>query len=369
MKGFTLIELLAVIVILAVIALIATPIVLSIINDTKEQAVVRSAEFYVDAVENKIMQENMKLGGKLNPKECIVSTDGNITCDGTPLEIEVNGDKPDSGSITFDRGRVTGIKLTFGERKVVMNANGELVFGEIKIVTNKDEELVLVNPQPCKLIQGESNEIGSKYECEVKNGKKYNFYVLSKDLDGTTNLIMERNICEDGSLATEENKCLVPGINQTDYENAGGENWSSGDEHKYGPTTAMAYLNNATNNWYNIPNLDTTYDDESGNFTNFVLTGKARLPYHSELNSVGCEDDIEFSCPLWMADYLLDAKYDFGTIYQQNPIDGIYGYWTLSSLSGSSFSMWVGYYPGNASLTDIVNDQWFGVRPVINIKL
>ena len=47
MKGFTLVELLAVIVILAVIALIATPIVLSIINDTKESAVIRSAEMYV----------------------------------------------------------------------------------------------------------------------------------------------------------------------------------------------------------------------------------------------------------------------------------------------------------------------------------
>ena len=34
-KGFTLIELLAVIVILAIIALIATPIVIDIINDTK----------------------------------------------------------------------------------------------------------------------------------------------------------------------------------------------------------------------------------------------------------------------------------------------------------------------------------------------
>ena len=42
-NGFTLIELLAVIVILAVIALIATPIVLGIINDSKESAILRSA--------------------------------------------------------------------------------------------------------------------------------------------------------------------------------------------------------------------------------------------------------------------------------------------------------------------------------------
>ena len=37
-KGFTLIELLAVIVILAVIALIATPLIMNVINDAKKSA-------------------------------------------------------------------------------------------------------------------------------------------------------------------------------------------------------------------------------------------------------------------------------------------------------------------------------------------
>lgn len=50
-KGFTLIELLAVIVILAIIALIATPIILGIINDSRESAKERSAELVVNSVE------------------------------------------------------------------------------------------------------------------------------------------------------------------------------------------------------------------------------------------------------------------------------------------------------------------------------
>ena len=53
-NGFTLIELLAVIVILAIIAVIAVPIVLNIINDSKESAVLRSADFYLDGVETSI---------------------------------------------------------------------------------------------------------------------------------------------------------------------------------------------------------------------------------------------------------------------------------------------------------------------------
>ena len=50
-KGFTLIELLAVIVILAIIALIATPIILGIINDARNEARQRSAEAVTHAVE------------------------------------------------------------------------------------------------------------------------------------------------------------------------------------------------------------------------------------------------------------------------------------------------------------------------------
>ena len=51
-KGFTLIELLAVIVILAVIALIATPVIAGIINDSKRSALESEAKTVVSAVDN-----------------------------------------------------------------------------------------------------------------------------------------------------------------------------------------------------------------------------------------------------------------------------------------------------------------------------
>ena len=59
-KGFTLIELLAVIVILAIIAVIAVPIVLNIIDETKNNAGLRSAEMYVKAAELSIAQSTLK---------------------------------------------------------------------------------------------------------------------------------------------------------------------------------------------------------------------------------------------------------------------------------------------------------------------
>ena len=62
-KGFTLIELLAVIVILAIIALIATPVILGIINDARESAKERSAELVVSTVQRDYLAAYTKNGG------------------------------------------------------------------------------------------------------------------------------------------------------------------------------------------------------------------------------------------------------------------------------------------------------------------
>ncbi len=51
-KGFTLVELLAVIVILAIIALIATPIIIGVVNDARKESAKRSVEGYAKALES-----------------------------------------------------------------------------------------------------------------------------------------------------------------------------------------------------------------------------------------------------------------------------------------------------------------------------
>ena len=61
-KGFTLIELLAVIVILAVIALIVTPIVTGIIAQAKESANARSVEGHIKNVEYAMLEAAFKDG-------------------------------------------------------------------------------------------------------------------------------------------------------------------------------------------------------------------------------------------------------------------------------------------------------------------
>lgn len=108
-KGFTLIELLAVIVILAIIALIATPIILNMINDAKKSAAKDSAYAYQDAAEKYVVMHQMASNGvateySVAPAEeaCDVTATGETACGKwiTALNATVKGTKPTSGTIT-----------------------------------------------------------------------------------------------------------------------------------------------------------------------------------------------------------------------------------------------------------------------------
>lgn len=127
-KGFTLVELLAVMIILAIIALITVPIVLNLINDAKERAGSLSAEKYIDAVKQAVLEKN--LDEKFKPNECEVNTDGSLNCDGTTLEIDASGKKPDGGKIKFYSREVETAFLIYGDKTMGMQRNGEFALLE-----------------------------------------------------------------------------------------------------------------------------------------------------------------------------------------------------------------------------------------------
>lgn len=120
-KGFTLIELLAVIVVLAVIALIATPIVLNLVKEAKVGAARESVTSYMKAVENTVLKE------MVNGKDVVFCT--SYTIDGTtltgtgdckaPLTVDVSGKGPTAGTVKMnaDGSNITaeGVKVdTYG---------------------------------------------------------------------------------------------------------------------------------------------------------------------------------------------------------------------------------------------------------------
>ena len=121
-KGFTLIELLAVIVILAIIALIATPIILGIINDARDSARERTAELVAKEVElaytgymyNNDGNEPKKFCDYMDKKYFTMSNADLGACSGN--SVVVTSKDSEEGFTVTDKGNgsieVTGAKNT-----------------------------------------------------------------------------------------------------------------------------------------------------------------------------------------------------------------------------------------------------------------
>jgi len=340
--GFTLIELLAVIVILAIIALIATPVMLDIIEDAKKSSLLRSAKFYEDAVIYSVaeLEDLFEVSYQITEKGDLCKTDLPCKKEDT-IKVRADGKKPTGGKVTIENGEIIDISLKYGDKKISKSMEGEFIYSY------------------CTYVSGEKYAIGSKYECEVKPGKTFNFFILSHEEDGTTNLIMDRNICSDGEPTGDGRKCHTP--------------YYTSSLNTKGPMEAIKYLNSATKSWENIENLNISYDDEFNQFKDFKITGKARLPYYKEIPNYYSNPKVYGFLYDYLCDCKLDNKYTpCEETLQVNTIDGITGYWTMASAEHDEKPTQYGYAVfanGRAGRYSVSNKGDNGVRPVINVKL
>ena len=117
-KGFTLIELLAVIIILAIVALIATPIVLDVVNDARKSAAESEANMIVSGINSYCATSEVKkqMGTLGDGVDCSTATFDQAT-----IEKMVNlGNASITGSATFASGQVTAITVVSNGYNVVM---------------------------------------------------------------------------------------------------------------------------------------------------------------------------------------------------------------------------------------------------------
>ena len=132
-KGFTLIELLAVIIILAIVALIATPIVLDVVNDAKDSAAKSEASMIVSGVNNYCAAADMKeqLTGETN-----ICEDG-VTPEEVSTMVDLGNAKVNS--ITFD-GKVTSLEVESNDRTVKYNGSTYTIDGEAVDIPEEPSE-------------------------------------------------------------------------------------------------------------------------------------------------------------------------------------------------------------------------------------
>lgn len=109
-KGFTLIELLAVIVILAVIAAIAVPYILGVINKSKDDSDVATARQIYDAARLYVTSE---LSGDPSGKTIAVNSDNELPANGGPKGLMVQGYLDKSLVLPSTKAAISGGEVKF----------------------------------------------------------------------------------------------------------------------------------------------------------------------------------------------------------------------------------------------------------------
>ena len=368
-KGFTLIELLAVIVILAIIALIATPIILGIIKDSKKEADQRSIENYTKAVENAVVQFQMVTKRMPKDKEDIepyIKYDGKITSE----NIIINAD----GSVYIE-----GIKDA--DNKTLANSvgtkqrytDGEIVY--IDVTTGKS----------CTNYHEDNSKTGYNGIYEGNNSRKttenqnscLKFYAFLDDGGKNLNLLLDHNTT--GVIAW------------TNSETTTNTN---------GPIDVINQLKSDTSEW-NVPIISKNYEYKGNNSYKINYNTekyKARLIEANEIAKItGTDKEMnwkEESSIEWYYFHLLTQndevgrgdvcasdRCQYGWLYDRTSTDCInygclfdsvgenYGYWTSSAHVDYPYFAWCVQSWGRVfslgSNVDTPNN--YGVRPVITI--
>lgn len=410
-KGFTLIELLAVIIILAIIALIATPIILNIIVDSKEEANKRSIDNYAKAIENSIVKYQLS-GKKFSNGYYKSSEDGKLITlyredveDQISLNIEYEGNPVKCDIIKFNKDNT----LHLNKCKV----NGEFIdyeYGTTDYICVASKKLTTPGVGYIKDPK-DPYKLGTEYICKVNAEQQHTFYVLGVEGD-KINLIMDRNILNTGEGTTSDNVNSsndyghTPWLSSNDYKiaNIDGTECLTHSCSDEGPITAMNYLYESTKNWTNIPNINFQYDDENGTYGGIYTSGnitsiknsnnnvthsynnlKARMPRMKELGETGCVSNFLGKCPEWLINALREDSF----YNKKENIKGVEGYWTSSSYNGldphygnqnANYKKDLAYYIIASGLFKVggycCNTIWgtrgtwheVGIRPVISVS-
>ncbi len=326
-RGFTLIELLAVIVVLAIIALIATPIVMNTIKNAKKGAAERTADNYIKQVETAVAEERLSKNEVLEG-EYQITSDGNLcrdksaSCsDDNKIKIEMSGTKPTSGKIKITNGGVdqSSSSMTVGDYTVSYNSAKKTYEATEKGNTPQVEVLCTAKTAATTgNVPSGNYAYGDEYTCELGDNDAKTFFVLETNGDNVS-LIMNKNIDSNGKGTTSGNTVA----------------WcKSGKDNSCAADGALEYLKTSTTGWtkltesqISLPSYDQIYK-AAGNITSGLSTW-----LYGNLNA-------DYSAP--------------------------YGYWTLTPYASSSNGAWFVVCVGNLGHSDV--DYDFGVRPVITVS-
>ena len=228
--GFTLIELLAVIIILAIVALIATPIILDVIEDTRISAGKSEANMILSGINNYCASEEMKYQLD-NSYERICTSSMNAD----DIKEMVNLGNATIDELVYDGEKLTTLVITSNNHKFALcpsgtfamddeECDGEVVLSEdsIKMVTLNQFPELATNGNGC--VTPTDNNYSYMGGCYIKGNPNNNYVWYS----GFLWRIMGINADQSVRLITEEAIIAIPwGAENTaeNWDNSYAKDW------------------------------------------------------------------------------------------------------------------------------------------------
>jgi len=325
-KGFTLIELIAVLVIMAVLALIVTPLVMNVIRKARVSADKRSIDAYGRSIELAIagyLLDNGKFPTKVS--QLTIEYSGNkVECETT----QINTDSSVYLAGCTVGGRSTG-NYTYGEDKSpkTYNVGDEVTYNGVDYYVIKDSS--------------SSEATVTMLKAEPLSVEEVNTYGGV----GTANNHVNMHVTSDTSAS----------YYQTAYNKNG-----------YG---GMAYYSSATCGY------DNPWGDSSGCTTDYAQSEvkyvvdawkAAQAPSATEARLIQYDDLIEnlgYDHASWnVSNWQVNPEYTPSWVYNSN-----YWYRTMSQYQDSASGVWTVSYDGSLGSSK-VSDYSYVVRPVITIS-
>ena len=333
-KGFTLIELLSVIVIMAIIALIATPIVINLIEVARAGAKETSAKNYIEAVEQKIVSYHLANGefmqnGVYNTIQSTIKKGSSI------YDISIDGEVPSKGWLEIENGTIIdysiiidGYTITKDEdiEKGINLAERPLSWDWYHEDTNGNSqydigELISFGTEKFYII--------STTTTSIKALSRYNLYVGSIYVygEGITAYGEEATGMQDETMKSANNGRIIRGT--VPFGNS--ELWTT---KYYETSTIKQYVNNYGDK---LQNLGAIFDS-----LNLIEAG--------ELLQLGCQGSHNYTC----------TNSQYAWTYSTP-------YWT-KSIGESSTDLWCVTDYGSFANSYYGMNGIKGVRPVIIVS-
>ena len=354
-KGFTLIELLAVIVVLAVIALIATPIVLNLVKTAKIGSAEQSVTGYVKAIENTIIKS--MVDNKDVPDN---------TYNYDSIEVDVSGKIPTSGEYIVKNGKVESgnfcidgyyIEYKSGQSKYnkdkeCSNSNSSVSNGPTKVEpTSTDTHKGIVYLDPTNL-ENSCNASNSVSETGTKTGCM-KWYIYSED-DNSYTMILDHNTTGSTSFYLKEMENISSLI---EVENI------------------LSQLITDTVDWDYRLNMRLIEAQEISNITqNTLWINDAQFDasrfYLDSNNQTQVANSTNKSKYAWLYDYTNGCK-EYGCNIGDS---SVWGYWTNTISIMATPVAFIISNDGMLSASTGCNDDatecenFYGIRPVITIS-